>query len=55
MNNALTWLGVALVVCWAVLWLSVKIAVAAVHVLLLLGLALVVWGLARRGAKRLNG
>lgn len=53
MNNALTWLGVALVVCWAVLWLSVKIAVVAVHLLLLLGLALVVWGLMRRSGKRL--
>jgi hypothetical protein len=40
----LVWLGIALVVCWGVLWLGIKIAVGAIHLLLLLGAALIVWG-----------
>jgi Flp pilus assembly protein TadB len=45
----LVWLGIALVVAWAVLWLGVKMAVFAVHALLLIGVALIVWGLLHRG------
>lgn len=37
-------LGVALVVIWLVLWLAVKITFAAVHLLLLVGLAMIVFG-----------
>ena len=51
----LVWLGIALVVCWGILWLGmpggiflslvgIKIAVGAIHLLLLLGAALIVWG-----------
>jgi len=43
--KALVWLGLALVVAWGVLWLGIKMAVFAVHLLLLIGLALIVWGL----------
>lgn len=42
--KVLIWLGIALVVCWGVLWLGIKLAVGAIHLLLLLGLALIVWG-----------
>ena len=45
----LVWLGIALVVAWGVLWLGIKMAVFAVHLLLLAGLALIVWGLVQRG------
>jgi hypothetical protein len=45
----LVWLGIALVVAWGVLWLGIKMAVLAVHALLLVGLALIVWGLVQRG------
>lgn len=48
MNNALTWLGIAVIIGWAILWLTVKIAAAAVHLLLLSGLVLIAWGLLRR-------
>ena len=41
----LVWIGIAMIVCWAILWLGIKMAVAAVHLLLLLGLVLIVWGL----------
>jgi hypothetical protein len=37
-------LGVAVIIVWLVLWLAVKVTFAAIHLLLLLGLALVVIG-----------
>ena len=37
-------LGVALIAIWLVLWLAVKITFAAVHLLLLIGLAMIVFG-----------
>lgn len=40
----LKFLGVAIIIAWLVLWLAVKVTFAAVHLLLLLGLALVVVG-----------
>jgi len=50
--HVMSWVGVALIVCWAVLWFSVKIAVAAVHLILLLGLVFVVWGLFKGASAR---
>ncbi len=41
----LTWLGVAMVIAWAILWLGVKLAMGAVHVLLVLGVVAIAWGL----------
>lgn len=43
--KALMWLGSGLIVAWAVLWLGIKMAVFAVHLLLLFGVALIGWGL----------
>jgi hypothetical protein len=37
-------LGIAIIVVWLVLWLAVKITFAAVHLLLLVGLAMIVFG-----------
>lgn len=45
----LVWLGIALIVAWGVLWLGIKMAVFAVHLLLLIGVALIAWGLLHRG------
>ncbi len=42
--KALLWVGVAMLVLWAVLWLGVKLAVGAIHALLLLGVVFVVIG-----------
>ena len=52
MKAVLHSVGVVLIVAWLVLWLAVKITVAAVHLLLLLGVAMIVFGLMRssRGA-----
>jgi hypothetical protein len=41
-------IGVVLVVTWLVLWLAVKITFAAVHLLLLVGLAMLVLGFIRK-------
>ena len=37
-------IGVAVIVLWLVLWLAVKITFAAIHLLLLVGLAMIVFG-----------
>ena len=47
----LVWLGIALIVAWGVLWLGIKMAVFAVHLLLLIGVALIGWGLLHRGMR----
>lgn len=41
-------IGIVLVVTWLVLWLAVKITFAAVHLLLLAGLAMLVVGFIKR-------
>jgi hypothetical protein len=41
-------IGAVLVIVWLVLWLFVKITFAAIHLLLLLGLAMLVMGFLRR-------
>lgn len=40
----LKWLGVAIIVVWLVLWLALKITFAAIHLLVLVGLAMIVYG-----------
>jgi hypothetical protein len=45
----LVWMGIGLIVAWAILWLGIKMAVFAVHLLLLIGVAFIGWGLLHRG------
>jgi hypothetical protein len=47
MKAVLHTIGVIFIVAWLVLWLAVKITFAAVHLLLLLGVALIVFGLVK--------
>ncbi len=49
--HVLGWLGVVLVVLWAVLWLGFKIVSGVVHLLVIAGIVLLVWGLVKRGAR----
>ena len=51
MKATLHAIGLLLIVVWLVLWLAVKITFAAVHVLLLLGVALIVVGLLSRSTR----
>lgn len=41
-------IGAILIVAWLVLWLFVKITFAAIHLLLLIGIAMLVFGFIRR-------
>jgi Flp pilus assembly protein TadB len=40
----LSLIGIAFIVLWAILWLGVKMAVGAIHLLLILGVVMVIWG-----------
>jgi hypothetical protein len=44
-------IGVAVIVLWLVLWLAVKITFAAIHLLLVLGLALIIIGFVKAASK----
>jgi hypothetical protein len=44
-------LGVAVLVTWLVLWLAVKVTFAAIHLLFLLGIALIVVSLVKKAAR----
>lgn len=48
--RALVWLGAALLVLWAVLWLGFKIVSGLVHLLVLVAVVLIVWGFVKKGA-----
>jgi hypothetical protein len=45
------WLGVVLLVLWAVLWLGFKLVSGVVHLLVIVGVVFLVWGLVKRGAR----
>ncbi len=49
--HSLGWIGVVLLVVWAVLWLGFKVVSGVVHLLVLAGLALLVFGLVKRGTR----
>ena len=44
----LVWIGIAMMVCWGVLWFGIELAIGAIHLLLVLGFALFCWGLLQR-------
>jgi hypothetical protein len=48
------WLGIVLVVTWAVLWLGLKIATGFIHLVVIVGLALIIWGAIKRGARAIT-
>ena len=48
--HALVWLGIALLVLWAILWLGFKIVGGLVHLLVLAAIVFIVWGLVKKGA-----
>ncbi|HEX6941684.1 MAG TPA: hypothetical protein VF128_02085, partial [Gemmatimonadaceae bacterium] len=50
----LVMLGIVMVVLWAVLWLGLKIATGMIHVLVIVGLAFVIWGLIKKGARAIT-
>ena len=52
--KVLLWIGIAMVVTWGLLWLGIKIAVGAVHLLLILGIALIGWALIKLQTRSLR-
>jgi hypothetical protein len=49
--HALVWIGIVLLVLWAVLWLGLHIVSGLVHLLVIAGVVMIVWGLIKKGAK----
>ena len=52
--HGLVWLGIALVALWLVLWLGLKIVSGVIHLLVIAGVILLIWGLVKRGGRALN-
>jgi len=52
--GALVTLGIILVVLWAVLWLGFHIVSGIIHLLIIVGVILIVWGLIKRGARAVD-
>lgn len=47
-------LGILLLVAWGVLWLGFNIVSGLVHLLVLLAVVFIVWGLVKRGARAVD-
>ncbi len=53
--NPLVSLGTVLLVLWAVAWLFFKVVSGLIHLLLVIGIAMIVWGLIKKGARAVTG
>ncbi|HEY0971099.1 MAG TPA: hypothetical protein VGE02_09045 [Gemmatimonadales bacterium] len=52
--HALVWLGIVLLVLWAVLWLGFHIVSGIVHLLVIAAVVFIVWGLVKKGARAVD-
>lgn len=52
--NPLVWLGIVLLVLWAILWLGFKIVSGVVHLLVIAAVIMIAWGLVKKGARAVN-
>jgi hypothetical protein len=52
--RGLVWAGGLLILLWVVLWLVLKIASVLIHLLVVAGIILLIWGLVKRGAKAIR-
>jgi uncharacterized membrane protein (DUF485 family) len=48
--HILVWIGIVLLVLWAILWLGFKIVSGIVHLLVILAVIMIIWGLVKKGA-----
>jgi membrane protein implicated in regulation of membrane protease activity len=46
------WIGIVLIVIWALLWLVFRVLTWAIHLLVFVGLLLLLYGLVRRGTRQ---
>jgi hypothetical protein len=49
--GALVWIGILLLILWAVLWLGFHIVAGVIHLIVLVAIVMIVWGLMKRGAR----
>lgn len=52
--GGLVMLGIVLLVAWGVLWLGFNIVSGLVHLLVVVAVALIIWGLLKRGARAVD-
>lgn len=52
--HPLLWLGIVLAALWLAAWLVFKVVGLAVHLLLLAAVVFIVWGLVKRGARKVG-
>lgn len=52
--NPFVTLGLLLLAVWAVLWLGFHIVAGAIHLLVLVAVGLIVWGLVKKGARAID-
>lgn len=52
--SALVWIGILLLVLWGVLWLGFNIVSGLVHLLVVVAVVMIAWGLLKRGASAVS-
>ncbi len=52
--NPLVTVGVLLLAIWAVLWLGFHVVSGLIHLLVLVAVVMIVWGLIKRGASAIS-
>jgi uncharacterized membrane protein len=52
--RSLVSIGIFVVVLWAVLWLVFRVVGFFVHILVVVGLLLILWGLLKRGRRQVS-
>jgi hypothetical protein len=50
----MVWIGVVLLILWAVLWLGFHIVTGVIHLIVLVAIVMIVWGLMKRGARAVS-
>jgi Flp pilus assembly protein TadB len=53
-KRPLVMIGVGVIVLWVVLWLVFRVVAFFVHILVVVGLLLILWGLLKRGRQQIG-
>lgn len=48
------WIGMVLLVLWGILWLGFHIVSSLVHLIVVVAIAMIVWGLLKKGARAVD-
>ena len=52
--SAFVWIGIVLLVLWALLWLGFHVVTGLVHLLVIAAVVFIIWGLVKKGARAVN-